>query len=96
MSLFDKEFINSMKKTMTSEQILEYEKVGKNMYGHHFDTPETDTKNVAEYLAESVNSGLHPSQLNEVEKELMEISFGKTWYLKYGYVEKDLTEFFTI
>ena len=48
------------------------------------------------YIQEQLKSGLHPSFLEDNEKEFLVESLGKDWYKKWGYVEKDLSEIKTL
>lgn len=40
-------------------------------------------------IMEALKSGLLPSDLSEEETKCMELHYGKKWYKKYGYTEKD-------
>ena len=90
-------------KSMSVEDVKRYKQFGKEMFSNDFqkldypdssDIPSTDE--AVAYISESIKSGLHPSMLEQNEKELLNDSLGKEWYKKFGYVEGDLNDFLTI
>ena len=42
-------------------------------------------------IAEAIKSGMHPSLLEEDEKNLMKECFGKTWWRKWNYSDDDMS-----
>lgn len=97
--LFNNPMVEKAIKALSPEELERYKKIGEEMYGSvHFEDskilnniPAPMAEAVA-YVIESIKSGLHPSDLEENEKILLEDVYGKEWYKKYGYCEKDLTE----
>lgn len=99
--LFDNPMINAAKKAMTKEQLEEYERVGKYMFDDmNFNTGEKLTESSIEdagfYLSELLKAGLHPSMMEENEKNVMKDVYGDKWWEKFGYVEGDLTDMVTL
>ena len=60
---------------------VDYEKISK--YGVEYD-------NALAYIVMSLNSGLHPSYLNNDNKTILKTEFGDKWFEKFGYEVKDL------
>lgn len=90
-------------KALSPEELIRYKEIGEELYGKiDFESseilnnlPASMTESVA-YISELVKSGLHPSMLEENEKELMKTSYGEDWFKKYGYVKEDLDDIVTL
>jgi hypothetical protein len=88
---------------LTKEEKETFKTVGKEMFGHlRFkgvklinDTKDSDDELTA-YVVRQLDDGIHPSILEEGEKETMTINLGPEWYTKWGYVVGDLTEIITV
>ena len=52
-------------------------------------------KESGKYIYLQVRSGLHPSYLEDNERDIMSDVYGKEWYKIFGYNERDLTEIIT-
>jgi len=100
--LFNNPMVESAKKTMSPEMLEKYKKLGESLYGDvQYENSKVDNKpppmvEALAYVSELLKSGLHPSMLDENEKAFMSEVHGEEWYKLWGYVEKDLTEIFTI
>jgi hypothetical protein len=46
----------------------------------------------AAHISEALKSGMHPSLLDEDEKNLMVKCFGPTWWTKWNYTDDDMNE----
>lgn len=99
MTLFNNPMVENAQKSMTDEQKEHYKKLGEDMYNHvDFENSEilsnidNSMKESGKYIYLQVRSGLHPSYLEENEKEIMLEVYGKEWYKEFGYNEKDLSE----
>ena len=46
----------------------------------------------AAHIAEALKSGMHPSLLEEEEKNLMKECFGETWWQKWGYQDDEMKQ----
>lgn len=105
-SLWNNSMVQSALSSMSYDDLEKYKKIGESMYSSiDFETSSViDTKNnipffltdAAAYITDMLKSGIHPSDLTDNEKFIMENVFGKDWYTSYGYVEGDLTEIVTI
>lgn len=95
-SLFDNPMINSAREALTPEQKKRYETIGKEMYGN-IDFEKSKILNnlpppmqeALMYIEEGLKSGLHPNDIEEDERALLEEAYGKEWYKRYGYEESD-------
>lgn len=99
MSLFNNPMVKNAEKSMTDEQKNHYKKLGEDMYNHvDFEKSEilsnndNSLKESAKYIYLQIRSGLHPSYLEENEKDIMSDVYGKGWFRDFGYNDKDLTE----
>jgi len=99
MSLFDNPMVQNAKNSMSDEQKDRYKKLGEDMYNHvDFEKNEIlsnideSLKDSGKYIYLQIRSGLHPSYLDENEKDIMSDVYGKEWYKYFGYNEKDLVE----
>ena len=96
VNLFDNPMIRNALKSLTPEQVKAYQKIGEQLYGQmDFETMGSnnitkDMKDAGDYIKEQIKSGLHPSELELNEKEIMKEVFGKDWYKTFGYTEADL------
>lgn len=54
------------------------------------DPLEEQTLEATAYIVNGIKSGLHPSLLEDNELRCLELSYGKEWYVDFGYTEKDL------
>jgi hypothetical protein len=80
-----------------------FKNVGKEMFGHlrfkgvkliNESKPSVDE--ITAYIVRQLDDGIHPSMLEEGEKETLTVNLGAEWYLKWGYVVGDLTEIITV
>jgi len=85
------ELYNQMMGSIPQEDIKRYKKAGEQMYNIDFTTYTDDhiTTSVA-YVVEGLKSGIHPSFLTKDEQELMEKTYGKEWFKKYGFDSLEL------
>jgi hypothetical protein len=101
--LFNNPMTRASIAALSDEDKAHYKAIGQELYGSiDFEASQVlnsmppPMSEASAYVIESVKSGLHPSMLEENELELLKNVFGKLWYEKYGYVEKDLTEITTL
>lgn len=88
---------------LTDAEKREFKKLGKELYGtgnfsgsEMIDVDEDPPEEVAAFVTRQLEDGIHPSFLGEGEVMILEQNYGKEWYLKWGYVEGDLTEIVTV
>lgn len=96
-NLFDNDMVKSAMKSMSSEQRENYKKIGKELYGTlDFDDSKilnnmpAPMSEAVTYVSIALDSGLHPSDLDDNEKNLMVNTYGDNWYEKWNYTKKDL------
>lgn len=98
--LFDNPMVSAAKKSMSKEDIEKYEAIGESMYSIDFEKCGSIEDNTVlealAYVNESIKSGIHPSMLSEPELVILETSYGREWYKKFGYVKEDLKEIVTL
>ena len=101
--LFDNPMVRSALSAMTPEQIEKYKHIGEEMYGgidfEHSQVLSSMPPPMAEalaYVVESLKSGLHPTDLDEDEINLLKEGYGEEWYKKWGYSEGDLEYIITV
>lgn len=84
---------NNYKDCLSEEQIKSYEKMGEKMF-NQIDFENNKTSNDLSlspleksriYIEEGLNSGLHPSYLENDEKQLMKELYGEKWYTKWNW-----------
>lgn len=99
--LFDNPMVRAAAASMSKEDQEKYKKVGELMYSNidliantNFERPELEESTL--HICNQLASGMHPSCLDKKEHDVMKDAYGSEWYLKWGYCEKDLYEFFTI
>lgn len=98
-SLFTDPALMAAKAALSDEEKAKYARIGKEMYGDfNYETgrPEGDMCEAAAYVVEGLKSGLHPSMMDDDEKNLMKEMYGETWWEQFGYVEGDLKEIVTV
>jgi hypothetical protein len=95
--LFDNPMVQSAADALTDEQKQKYAKIGKELYSTvDFETnkvlnnlPDPMVDTVLQLIVQ-LRSGLHPTDLENSDIELLKTSYGETWYTKWGYTEEDL------
>lgn len=99
MSIFDDPYIKKAYEALPEEEKQKYKAQGKHFFQNvNFDNTSTgDIFEGIDPLAESaasivmsIKSGLHPSDLDDNEREILKSTLGSTWYLQFGYTEEDL------
>jgi len=101
-NLFDNPMVTSAKKAMTKKDLDKYQQLGESMYRDiNFETSIVNNLpqpmvDAAIYVESMIKSGMHPSLLDENDKNVMNEVYGDEWYKKYGYIKEDLTEIVTL
>jgi hypothetical protein len=94
IDLFNNPMVDAAKRSMSSKDIEEYQRLGEKYYaGWDFEKggPEEMLDVAVAELSEAIKSGLHPSDLDENEKEILRLKLGKEWYNQFGFTEDELT-----
>lgn len=101
-TLFNNPMITSAKKAMAKKDLDHYQKLGESMYKDiNFETSSVNNLpqpmiDAAIYVESMIKSGMHPSLLDENDKNAMLEVYGEEWYKKYGYLKEDLNEIVTL
>jgi len=97
--LFDNPMVRSAMAALSDEQKEKYKTIGDHLYGRiNFDNGQSFEPPIAEavaYIETSLQSGMHPSMLEENDHALLKEQYGEEWYKQWGYVKEDLTEMVT-
>ena len=100
--LFDNPMTRAAFEAMTEEQKEKYKIIGEHLYGQFDFQDEQSICNMPIEMIEAVTcleiqlrSGLHPSMLEDNEKDLLADARGEEWYIIWGYTQKDLYEIIT-
>ena len=106
-NLFDNPMVRQAKANMTPEELQRLQEIGEQMFrgisyetnvvneGNVINTLTPEMKEGLEHIKAQLQSGLHPSMLDDNEKTFMVQALGSEWYLKFGYVKEDLKEIVT-
>jgi hypothetical protein len=101
MDLFNNPMIDRARAALSDEDKKRYQAIGHAMFkdidftSENYDLSAT-MKNAAEYVISALESGQHPSTLEEEELDVMAEIEGPEWYKKFGYCKKDLKEIATV
>lgn len=102
-NLFNNPMIESAKNALPPEQLERYKKLGEDMFSNDFTNLDSNFNNIPPFLAqpllyisEAIKSGLHPSELTDDEKNILFECYGKNWWERFGYDEKDLHEYYSL
>ncbi len=98
-SLFNNPMTRAAMSALSDEDLLRYKRIGEELYGSvDFEAtkvlnnlPPSMIEGVA-YVQTGLDSGLHPSDMEENEKALMADAHGDEWYKRWGYSKADLDE----
>lgn len=97
-SLFDNPLSKIAINALSEEEKQRYKQIGEELYNRvnfcdsTIISDITPADEACAYLIEQLKAGLHPSYMDENEQLLMADVFGKTWYVEWGYTEKDLKQ----
>ncbi len=91
-TLFNNPMVDNALKSMNPEQRERYRVLGEELYGKIdfvdskiLDKIEDPIEENAAIISESIKSGLHPSFLDNNEKEIIKSIYGENWYKHFGY-----------
>jgi hypothetical protein len=101
--LFDNPMTRAAMSALSVEEKEKYARIGEHLYGRiNFEDGQA-LNNMPPPMVEAVacielqlESGLHPSMLEENEKNLLNDAYGEEWYLKWNYVKEDLDDIITL
>lgn len=81
-SLFNNPAVNNAIKSLTPQQLKEYQAFGEHMFKTDFVGENGDCKPLSEaaaYIIQALKSGLEPSDINDDEKRVMQEVYGDNW-----------------
>ena len=97
--LFNDPTLKKARESLSAEDQEKYKKMGEHMFNNiNFANPELSDnftppmEEACAYVIQGLESGLHPSYLDEDEKVLLETTYGEKWYEKWGYTKCDLDD----
>ena len=97
--LFNNPMVNNALKAMSKEDLEKYKKIGEQLYGSVNFEDSTIVNQLATpideaiaYVEEGLKSGLLPGDLDENEVILLEKTYGKKWYERYGFCKEEVPE----
>jgi len=103
-SLFNNSMITAALNALSPEELKKYQEIGKDLYettdfvaaqeGRVPDGVPEDAKEAVAYIECQLRSGLHPSDMESNEKDLMASAYGEEWYTKWDYTIEDLSRKF--
>ena len=95
--LFNDPALKKARDSLSKEDQEKYKKIGEylfdniNLADNTMDADFTPPiEDACAYILQGIQSGLHPSFLDDNEKELLKQNVGDDWYKKWGYTAKDL------
>jgi hypothetical protein len=101
--LFEGQLAKAALAALSDEDKERYKKIGEELYGTiDFESNQpksTMSDNMLEalaYIENQLNSGLHPSDLENNEKDLLKDAYGDEWFKKWNYELGDLTDIITL
>lgn len=97
--LFNNPMTKAAQEALSPEDKEKYRKIGESLYGsinYETGTVEDTLEDCVLHIKEQLKSGIHPSMLEDEEKEVMLQKEGPEWFKKYGYIEEDLKEIKTL
>ena len=99
VSLFNNNMLKRALDALPENDKQRYKELGEEMFGS-IDFEEGNILNtypppIRESIVDieqQIKDGLHPSDMEDVEKKLLEEIYGKEWYKKWGFAKEDLLE----
>jgi len=103
IGLFNNDMFKAALEALSDEDKEKYKLIGEELYGKtdfvNSGIIPTNGSNSSELIAHVENqlmSGIHPSDMEDGEKLIMEDAYGDTWYIKWGYTKEDLDDIVTV
>lgn len=98
MDIFNNPMVQQAMKAMTPEQKEEYKRIGEYMFSDAFKMQEDKIVTQAEsqieeafrYVNTALMSGLNPSELSQMEIQVLHDIYGEKWYEKYDLTEDEV------
>lgn len=101
--LFNNPMTQAAMAALSEEDKERYRLIGEQLYGN-IDYQEGKILNnmppnmveAVAYIESQLQSGMHPSVLDDNEKAILADAYGDEWYLEWGYVKEDLDNIITL
>ena len=101
--LFEGQLAKAALAALSDEEKERYKKIGEELYGTIDFESNQSKSTMADDMLEALacieiqlNSGLHPSDLENNEKELLKDAYGDDWFKKWNYELDDLKNIVTL
>ena len=95
--IFDNNMINNALESLSVKDKQRYQQMGEEMYGSVNFSDNTILNNFPPPVIESlqdlelqIKDGLHPSDMDKDQKNLLKEIYGDEWYTKWGFTKEDL------
>lgn len=95
--LFDNILVNNALASLSVKDRKRYQQMGEEMYGSVNFSDNTILNGLPPPVAESlqdielqISDGLHPSDMDKDQKNLLKEIYGDEWYTKWGFTKEDL------
>jgi len=95
--LFNNPMTRAAMSALSDDELIRYKEIGEELYGSiDFEAAKVlnnmppPMAEACAYVSTGLDSGLHPSDMDENEKAVMEDAYGKEWYMKWGYAAWEL------
>jgi hypothetical protein len=102
-NLYDNSMIKAAMAALSDEDKEKYKQIGNELYGTiNFENGKLNEEvkppleEALAYIKSQLLSGMHPSMLEDIEKELLKENYGDEWYIEWGYIKDDLTDIVTV
>lgn len=87
--LWNNPMVRAAREQMTPEQVEQYERLGREMYGtldfeNISESKAQDDMDAEKYIVSALNSGLRPCDLEEHERDFMATRHGEAWFERFG------------
>ena len=93
-TLFDNPELERLQQTIPKDYQEKQQKAGEELFKFDFEKGMVETPEISQQILTQITlmlkSGLHPSYLNEDEKDFLECKFGKEWYKHFDIDPLDL------
>ena len=97
--IFDNIMVNNALASLSVQDKKRYQQMGEEMYSSVDFSDSTILNNLPPPVVESlkdieqqIKDGLHPSDMDKDQKNLLKEIYGDEWYTKWGFTKEDLDE----
>lgn len=101
--LFNNPMTQAAMAALSNEDKERYRVIGEQLYGNIdyqegkvLNNMQPDMMEAIAYIETQLQSGMHPSVLEDNEKAILADAYGDEWYIDWGYVKEDLNDIVTL